>query len=124
MRIRVYGKKLEVTSGNDLSMSFSLNGNLVLNGISVTGENGSDRLVSLQADGDNKWKIIVNDMSRLYDIECIRFDIKDELGRISLGDAQNNVRVNTNFDKSNVYTGENILIIFRLKRRFSTPLAY
>ncbi len=113
-----------MTSGNDLSMSFSLNGNLVLNGISVTGENGSDRLVSLQADGDNKWKIIVNDMSRLYDIECIRFDIKDELGRISLGDAQNNVRVNTNFDKSNVYTGENILIIFRLKRRFPTPLAY
>lgn len=102
------GKKLEVTSGDSLSMSFGLNGNLVLNGISVTGGNGSDRLVSLQADGDNKWKIIVNDMSRLYDIECIRFDIKDELERISLGDAQNNVSVSANFDKSNVYTGEPI----------------
>lgn len=103
------GNKLEVTGGDSLSMSFGLNGDLTLKGVSVNGaeltENG---LVSLQNDGDNKWKITVNDMSKLYDISRIRFDINDELKRISLGDSQNTVSVRANFGKANVYKGEPI----------------
>lgn len=106
-------KKLEVTNGDSLSMSFGLNDGLNLKGISVLGENGTDltskNLISLQDEGDNKWTITLSDMSRLYDIKRIDFDLGDIHNRISLSDPQNNVAVYPNFDgKKRIYNGEPI----------------
>lgn len=99
--------KIEVYSGDSPSVSFGLNDKLTLNGIHVTGENGEDltdkNLVSYQSEEDNKWRVAVNDISKLYDIKGIRFDIKDELERISLADPENEVRVVGNYN--NNYNG-------------------
>lgn len=108
--------KLEVMNGDSLSMSFGLSDGLSMNGISVMGENGSiltnEKWISFKENENNKWTFTVNDMSKLYDIKEIKFDIKDELGRISLSDPENRVYpgFNTTDDfnnsKKRIYNGQ------------------
>ncbi len=85
---------IEVHNGDSFSISFTLNEELTMKGISVEGNGETEGIASLKDEGEGRWTITVNDLaSRLYDIAKININAEDPKNRLSLADPNNHVQV-------------------------------
>lgn len=105
------GKCLEVHKGASLSMSFTPAENIRLKRVWVQDARGTDITngIDIQAtEADGKWTVAIAELSKLYDIWRINFDLEDALNRISLGDPQNPPKVQVSYI-TDYYCGREIV---------------
>lgn len=85
---------IEVHDGDSFSISFTLDKELTMKGISVEGNGETEGIASLKDEGEGRWTITVNDLaSRLNDISKINIHAEDPKNRLSLADPNNRVLV-------------------------------
>ena len=107
-------KRIEIHSGDSVSLNVTLDEALILKGISLEGEGEkaleNKGIVVFKEEGDGKWIITINDISKLYDVKKMNLDIEDSLQRTSLSDPDNEVSVSLSFDgkKGSAYNGKPI----------------